>query len=72
MEKCPYCGSEDGVFTTYTGKQYYYWNGEPCGYNADVPDNQRKFVRCINCKRKISMKRLQDKSDDNFRGNKEI
>ena len=47
MEKCPYCGSEDGVFTTYTGKQYYYWNGEPCGYNADVPDNQRKFVRCI-------------------------
>lgn len=72
MEKCPYCGSEDGVFTTYTGKQYYYWNGEPCGYNADVSDNQRKFVRCINCKRKISMKRLQDKSDDNFRGNKEI
>lgn len=64
MEKCPYCGSEDGVFTTYTGKQYYYWNGEPCGYNADVPDNQRKFVRCINCKRKISMKRLQTEDDD--------
>lgn len=64
MEKCPYCGSEDGVFTTYTGKQYYYWNGEPCGYNADVPDNQRKFVRCINCKRKISMKRLQAEDDD--------
>ena len=64
MEKCHYCGSEDGVFTTYTGKQYYYWNGEPCGYNADVPDNQRKFVRCINCKRKISMKRLQAEDDD--------
>lgn len=63
MEKCPYCGSEDGVFTTYTGTQYYYWDGEPCGFNADVPDNQRKFVRCIKCKRKIAMKRLKEGND---------
>lgn len=60
MKKCPYCGSENGVFTTYTGTQYYYWDGEPSGFNADVPDNQRKFVRCVSCKRKIAMKRLKE------------
>lgn len=64
MEKCPYCGSENGVFTTYKGKQYYYWNGEPCGYNANVSDNQRNLVPCIICKRKLSMKRLQAVDND--------
>ena len=64
MEKCPYCGSDGGVYATYTGTQYYDWDGEPCGFNADVPDNQRKFVRCVKCKRKISMKRLKEKSED--------
>lgn len=57
-------GSENGVFTTYTGTQYYYWGGEPCGFNDDVLDNQRKFVRCVRCKRKISMKRLRETNDD--------
>jgi hypothetical protein len=27
MEKCPYCDSNSGVYTTFTGKQYYDWNG---------------------------------------------
>lgn len=58
MQRCPYCGSEDGVFTTYTGRQFYFWNGEPAGYNADVPENQHKFARCISCKRKIMLSRL--------------
>ena len=53
MDKCPYCGSDDGVFTTYTGTQYYDWNGEPCGYDNDVSDNQIKFARCIKCNRKV-------------------
>lgn len=22
MDKCPYCGSDGGVYTTYTGKQF--------------------------------------------------
>lgn len=60
MERCPHCGSEDGVFTTYTGTQFYYWDGEPAGYNADVPENQRKFAKCIACKRKIMLSRLSE------------
>lgn len=60
MQRCPYCGSEDGVFTTYTGKQFYFWNGEPAGYNADVPENQHKFARCISCERKVMLSRLAE------------
>lgn len=62
MDKCPYCGSDDGVFTTYTGTQYYDWNGEPCGYDNDVSDNQIKFARCIKCNRKIAKKKLKNNS----------
>lgn len=60
MQRCPYCGSEDGVFTTYTGKQFYFWNGEPAGYNEDVPENQHKFARCISCERKVMLSRLAE------------
>lgn len=64
MERCPYCGSDGSVYRTYTGKQYYYWDGEPCGYDADVSENQSKFVRCTNCNRKISMDKLKDNKED--------
>lgn len=59
MDRCPYCGSEDGVYTTYTGRQYYWWDGEPSGFNADVSDNQRTFARCVKCQKKISMARIR-------------
>lgn len=59
MDKCPYCGSNSGVYTTYTGRQFYYWDGEPCGYDSDVPENQNKFARCVNCNRKISIRKLK-------------
>ena len=59
MQRCPYCGSEDGVFTTYTGRHFYFWDGRPAGYNADVPENQRKFARCLSCKRKVKLSRLE-------------
>lgn len=59
MDKCPYCGFDGGVYTTYTGKQYYDWDGEPCGYNSDVSENQRKFARCVKCNKKIAIKRLK-------------
>lgn len=60
MQRCPYCGSEVGVFTTYTGRQFYSWDGEPAGYNADVPENQHKFARCLNCERKVKLSRLAE------------
>lgn len=56
MDRCPYCGKERGVYTTYIGKQYYAWDGEPVGFNADVPDS--KTAHCIDCGHKIQMKRL--------------
>lgn len=65
MERCPYCGYEGGVYRTYTGKQYYYWDGEPAGYNDDVYDNQKTFVRCIKCNRRISMKRILESKEVN-------
>ena len=64
MQRCPYCGSEVGVFTTYTGRQFYFWNGEPAGYNADVPENQHKFARCLNCERKVKLSRLAEETPD--------
>lgn len=57
MNKCPYCGSEKGVFTTFIGTQYYKWNGEADGY-SDSMDNESKFAKCIECGRKISMNRI--------------
>lgn len=64
MDKCPYCGNDGGVYRTYTGVQYYYWDGEPCGFNADVSDNQRVYCRCVRCNRKISMKRLLKEAEE--------
>ena len=61
MNKCPYCGSDSGVFTTFTGTQYYTWNGESNGY-SDFTEKESKFARCISCNRKISMKRIQKES----------
>lgn len=65
MEKCPHCGSENGAYTTYTGKQYYDWDGEPCGFNADVPDNQRAYVRCVDCGKRVAKARLVRKERPN-------
>lgn len=64
MNKCPYCGSNDGVYTTNTGRQFYTWDGEPCGYDLDVSENQRKFARCVKCGRKIAINRLESSAAD--------
>lgn len=58
MDKCPHCGSMMGVYRTYTGVQYYDWNGEPAGFQEDPNEAQSVFVRCISCNRKISMRRI--------------
>lgn len=63
MDKCPHCGSDHGVYKTYTGKQYYDFDGEPAGFYADVPDNQRTFARCINCGKKISLDRIKREAE---------
>lgn len=63
MDRCPYCGSKGGVYKTYTGVQYYYWDGEPAGYSNDTPDNQITFARCVKCKKRISMKRILESNN---------
>lgn len=63
MERCPYCGSENGVYKTYTGTQYYYWDGEPAGFSDDVPERQTTFARCVKCKKRISMKRILESNE---------
>lgn len=59
MDKCPYCGSDRGLFRTYTGTQYYGWDGEPAGYDDQVFDNQRVYARCVRCERRISLERVK-------------
>lgn len=59
MDRCPHCGSDLGVYKTYTGKQYYGFDGEDAGFYADVPENQKVFARCIHCDKKISLVRIK-------------
>lgn len=59
MDKCPHCGSRHGVYTTFTGMQFYDFNGEPDGYDHETPENQKKFARCRHCDRKISLNRIK-------------
>lgn len=56
MDKCPYCGSDKGVSTKFTGFQYYSWDGEPQGY-SDL-ENENVIAKCVSCNRRISMKRI--------------
>lgn len=58
MDKCPYCGSDKGVFTTFMGTQYYTWNGEPNGYSDNV-EYESSFAKCVSCGRKVSMNRIK-------------
>lgn len=62
MKKCPKCGSDKGVFTTFTGTQYYKWNGEPNGYSDNI-ERESKFARCVVCNHKISMNRILKESE---------
>ena len=59
MDKCPHCGSTLGVYKTYTGVQYYNFDGTDAGYYADVSENQKIFARCIKCEKKISLERIR-------------
>lgn len=59
MDKCPYCGSSAGVYTTFTAIQRYDFNGNPAGCSLDdAIENQRVMARCLHCDKKISLKRI--------------
>jgi len=59
MDKCPYCGSTNGVYKTFTAMQYYDFNGNPAGYSLDdAIENQKVMARCLHCHHKISLKRI--------------
>ena len=65
MEKCPYCGSKTGAYTVFMGRQYYTWNGEPCGYDEDATEKQRIYARCVKCNRRGSMKLISKEKNTN-------
>ena len=65
MDRCPYCGSTRGVFTTFIGMQYYSWNGEEDGYSTDE-SNESSFAKCVSCGRRVSMKRIKKESTSNL------
>lgn len=58
MDKCPHCGSDTGVYTTFEGIQYYDFNGDPAGCSLNGVENQRTFAKCIKCDKKISINRI--------------
>ena len=64
MDRCPYCGSKTGIYKTYVGIQYYDWSGEPSGFNDDMVEKQRMFVKCIKCHKRISMKRILESNNE--------
>lgn len=68
MDKCPHCGSRNGVYTTFTGIQRYDFNGDPAGCSLDdAMENQWVMARCLHCDRKISLKRIKRESQaDDF------
>lgn len=59
MDRCPHCGSTNGVYTTFTAMQYYDFNGNPAGYSLDdAMENRRVMARCLHCDKKISFVRI--------------
>ena len=66
MNKCPYCGAEDYLYSIehMRYEQYYDYNGEPQGYSdGSDPRPPRKNVPlyCVNCgKRVTTLKALED------------
>ena len=59
MDKCPHCGSKNGVYTTFTAMQYYDFNGDTAGCSLDdAMENQKVMARCLHCDRKISLVRI--------------
>lgn len=58
MDKCPYCGSEMGLFSKEVGRfdQYYRFNGEPGGYSdLDVVCRRKSTpLYCIKCRKRVT------------------
>lgn len=47
---CPHCGSNSGLYSAFTGVQYYKFNGEPDGYDETM-GREGKTLRCRACQR---------------------
>ena len=68
IEHCPYCGSEDGLFSRecVTYDQFYKFNGEAAGYSDSDTygfTNKRKSrpLYCLKCCKKVTtLEKLTD------------
>lgn len=52
-DKCPKCGSTEGLRTILRIEQYYTWQGEPNGYSQDF--DETKYAACIHCGKRIRL-----------------
>ena len=59
MERCPFCGSDAGLYRNYVGKQYYNWDGSEAGFFADGPEVQSVYAMCLICGRRFNLARLE-------------
>lgn len=58
MDKCPHCGSDDGLFSKEVAKydQYYNFDGSPSGYSDLDRIVKRKGtpLYCVYCGKKVT------------------
>ncbi len=55
ITKCPYCGSDDGVYNRFniSGTDYYKFNGMFDGEDITGSYRNNKYIMCVNCGKRI-------------------
>ena len=50
LKRCPYCGSSEGLYSTFTGMQMYDFRGNTKGFSEDAFGfSESDLLRCIKC-----------------------
>ena len=52
IDVCPHCGFANGVYSIFTGHQFYSLNGDEAGYEIENA-NEGSAIYCASCNKKI-------------------